>query len=194
MRFGKYDIMETSLFGERPVIASKQFAGGEMGDRNESLRRTIIQFIIGAIAISLAALAQAQETGSLGPLNETKPAEVRIVSTEFRFSPTTVLIAAGRAVTLILDNSGAETEHGFFLPALGFRLEAKAGQIVRKRTVFVKPGEYKFICDLPGHHEAGMNGMLIVGPFRLADELPSISGGVQKYTGGTSPPALLQRE
>jgi hypothetical protein len=58
----------------------------------------------------------------------------------------------------------------------------------------VKPGEYKFICDLPGHHEAGMNGTLIVGPFGPADELPSISGGVQKYTGGTVRPALLQRE
>jgi plastocyanin len=160
------------------------------------MRRSSFNFVmvlaLPAIATLSAARVQAQETGSLGPLNETKLAEVSIVSTEFRFSPTTVLIAAGRAVTLILDNSGAETEHGFFLPALGFRLEAKAGQIVRKRTVFVKPGEYKFICDLPGHHEAGMNGTLIVGPFRLADELPSISGGVQKYTGGTIPPALLR--
>jgi hypothetical protein len=39
-----------------------------------------------------------------------------------------------------------------------------------------------------------MKGKLIVGPFGPADELPSISGGVQKYTGGTVRPALLQRE
>ncbi|MGH6856597.1 MAG: plastocyanin/azurin family copper-binding protein [Methylocella sp.] len=25
-----------------------------------------------------------------------------------------------------------------------------------------KPGEYEFICDLPGHREAGMKGTLIV--------------------------------
>ena len=118
-----------------------------------------------AIAMLSAAGAQAEEIAVPGPLNETKPAEVRIVSTEFRFSPATVLFAAGRPVTLVLDNSGAETEHGLFVPGLGFRLQAKAGEIARNSTVFVKPGEYKFICDLPGHHEAGMNGTLIVRAF-----------------------------
>jgi uncharacterized cupredoxin-like copper-binding protein len=180
--------MERSLFGETPEE--------EMGERNVSLPlapfNIVIVIIIVAIAISFAARAQAQEISA--SLNETKPAEVRIVSTEFKYAPAKVRVTAGRAVTLVLDNSGAETEHGLFLPALGFRLEAKAGQIVRKSTVFVTPGEYEFICDLPGHQEAGMNGTLIVGPFGPADELPSISGGVQKYTGGTVRPALLQRE
>jgi len=186
MRFGTWDVMERSLFGETPEE--------EMGERNVSLPlapfNIVIVIIIVAIAISFAARAQAQEISA--SLNETKPAEVRIVSTEFKYAPAKVRVTAGRAVTLVLDNSGAETEHGLFLPALGFRLEAKAGQIVRKSTVFVTPGEYEFICDLPGHQEAGMNGTLIVGPFGPADELPS--GGVQKYTGGTVRPALLQRE
>ncbi len=153
----------------------------------------MMAFSLAAVAMPSVTRAQAQ-AAALEPSNETKPGEVRIVSTEFRFSPATVLVAAGRMVTLVLDNSGAETEHGLFVPALGFRLQAKAGEIARNSTVFVKPGEYKFICDLPGHHEAGMNGTLIVGPFGPADELLSISGGVQKYTGGTVRPALLQRE
>jgi uncharacterized cupredoxin-like copper-binding protein len=51
------------------------------------------------------------------------------------------------------------------LPALGFRLQVKAGEIARKNIVFEKPGEYEFTCDLPGHSEAGMKGTLIVGPF-----------------------------
>ena len=165
-----------------------------MEDRNES-RRLLpfnIIIIIAAIATSFAARAQAQEIS--GSLNGTKPAEVRIVSTEFKYAPANVRVTAGRMVTLVLDNSGGETEHGLFVPGLGFRLQAKAGEIARNSTVFVKPGEYRFICDLPGHQEAGMNGTLIVGPFGPADELPSISGGVQKYTGGTVRPALLQRE
>ena len=106
--------------------------------------------------------AQAQEISARGPLNET--AEVRIVSTEFRFAPAKVWVTAGRAVTLVLDNSGAETEHGISVRALGFRLQAKAGEIARKTAVFDKPGEYEFICDLPGHRESGMKGTLIVGP------------------------------
>ena len=118
-------------------------------------------FSLAVVAMPSVTRAQAQ-VAALEPLNETKPAEARIVSTEFKFSPATVMVAAGRVVTLVLDNSGAETEHGLFVPALGFRLQAKAGEIVRKNTVFEKPGEYEFVCDLPGYRDAGMTGMLIV--------------------------------
>ncbi len=130
-----------------------------MVDRNESLRLARFIIMIVAIAISSTALAQAQEISA--SLNDTKPAEVRIVATEFKYAPAKVRVAAGQAVTLVLDNSGAETEHGLFVPALGFRLQVKAGETARKNTVFEKPGEYEFICDLPGHHEAGMTGTLI---------------------------------
>jgi uncharacterized cupredoxin-like copper-binding protein len=121
----------------------------------------VMAFSLAVVAMPSVTRAQAQ-VAALDPSNETKPAEVRIVSTEFRFSPATVLVAAGRVVMLVLDNSGAETEHGLFLPALGFRLQAKAGETARKNTVFEKPGEYEFVCDLPGHHDAGMTGMLLV--------------------------------
>jgi uncharacterized cupredoxin-like copper-binding protein len=122
----------------------------------------VMAFALPTIAMLSVARAQAQETSALGSLNETKLAEVRIVSTEFKYAPAKVRIAAGRAVTLVLDNSWAETEHSLFLPAFGFRLQAKAGEIVRKNIVFEKSGEYEFVCDLPGHHDAGMTGTLIV--------------------------------
>jgi heme/copper-type cytochrome/quinol oxidase subunit 2 len=72
------------------------------------------------------------------------------------------LVAAGRAVTLVLDNRGGETEHGLFVPGLGFRLQAKAGEIARKNILAEKPGKYDYDCDLPGHRYAGMTGTLIV--------------------------------
>ncbi len=116
------------------------------------------------MALSLATVATPSVTMAQAQVAalETKPAEIRIVSTEFRFSPTTVLIAAGRAVTLVLDNRGAETEHGLFVPGLGFRLQAKAGEIARKNILVEKPGKYDYDCDLPGHRDAGMTGTLIV--------------------------------
>ncbi|MDQ6868737.1 MAG: hypothetical protein M3178_10140 [Pseudomonadota bacterium] len=87
------------------------------------MRRSSFNFVtalaLSAIATLPAARVLAQENLAVG-LNETKPAEVRIVSREFRFSPAMVWVAAGRAVTLVLDNSGGETEHDLFLPALGF--------------------------------------------------------------------------
>jgi plastocyanin len=133
---------------------------GEMVDGSGCLRLVPFNFVFAAVAISLAARAQGQEM--LASLNDAKPAEVRIVSTEFKYAPARVRVTAGRAFTLVLDNSGAETEHGLFLPAFGFRLQAKAGEIARRKTVFAKPGEYEFACDLPGHLEAGMKGRLIV--------------------------------
>jgi len=163
----------------------------------------MVALSLATVAMPSITMAQAQ-VAVLEPLNETQPAEVRIVSTElaevrivsteFRYAPAQLRVAAGREFTLVLDNSGAETEHDLFLPALGFLLQAKAGEIARKNTVFEKPGEYEFICDLPGHRDAGMTGTLIVGPYRPADALPSISEGGQKYTGGTVRPALFERE
>jgi plastocyanin len=118
-----------------------------------------------AIAMLSAAGAQAEEIAAPGPLNETKPAEVRIVSTEFGYAPAKVMVIAGRAVTLVLDNSGAETEHDLVVSAYGFRMQARAGETARKSTVFEKPGEYEYSCDLPGHRDAGMKGTLIVRAF-----------------------------
>ncbi len=91
--------------------------------------------------------------------------EVSVASTEFKFIPATVRVIAGRSVTLVLDNSQAETEHGINVPAFGIYLIARGGQVTRKTLIFDKPGNYEFMCDLPGHQEAGMKGRLIVsGP------------------------------
>lgn len=90
------------------------------------------------------------------------PAEITIVSTEFKFVPSRMQLPVGRKVLLILDNSSGETEHGVFLPALNARLEAKAGETAKGEFVFEKPGFYDFVCDLPGHRDAGMQGMIEV--------------------------------
>ncbi len=91
--------------------------------------------------------------------------EIKVISSEFNFIPARVWAVAGRPVTLVLDNSKAETEHGIVVPAFGFRLIAKAGEIARRTAVFNQTGEFEFTCDLPGHREAGMKGTLIVSRF-----------------------------
>src|SRR5262249_43931457 len=89
-----------------------------------------IQFAIASLALTAAARAQS-DLATAAP-GEAQPAEIKIVSTEFKFVPAKIWAVAGRPVTLVLDNSKAETEHGIFVPALGFRLVTKAGEIVRK--------------------------------------------------------------
>jgi plastocyanin len=119
------------------------------------------------IMTTLALMAAAGAKAEINPLplGSVQPAEIKIVSTEFKFNPARFWVVAGREVTLVLDNSKAETEHGIIIPAFGFRLTAAAGEIVRKTAVFDRPGEYEFSCDLPGHRESGMKGTLIVGRF-----------------------------
>ncbi len=105
--------------------------------------------------------------------------EVKIVPTEFKFAILAQRIVAGEPVTLVLDNSQAESEHAVFFQALGVRLFAQVGEIVRKTVIFNKAGEFAFVCDLPGHREAGMAGKLVV---RAADRSasPEILGSVMK--------------
>jgi uncharacterized cupredoxin-like copper-binding protein len=119
---------------------------------------------LGVIAVSGAAAVtwtQAEENVRLEALRS-DAGEVWIASTEFKFVPATVRVIEGSSVTLVLDNSQGETEHEVNVPAFGFYLIARGGQVTRKTLIFDKPGEYEFMCDLPGHQEAGMKGKLIV--------------------------------
>jgi plastocyanin len=135
-----------------------------MLNRSMASRRALFHFAIATLALVAAGHAQADLTSPPSPSGASQPVEIKIISTEFKYSPAKVWVAPGRQVTLILDNSGAETEHGIIIPAFGFRLTAAAGEIVRKTAVFDTPGDYEFSCDLPGHREMGMKGTLIVGP------------------------------
>jgi len=138
-----------------------------MADLSEIRRHGRFHIIIAIIiaALTLVETVHAKAEGAPPALGGVQPAEIKIVSTEFKYTPAKFWVVAGREVTLVLDNSKAETEHGIIIPAFGFRLTAAAGEIVRKTAVFDKPGEYEFSCDLPGHSESGMKGKLIVERF-----------------------------
>jgi plastocyanin len=132
-----------------------------MLDRKKASRFALFHF---AASLALVAAGHAKADLTSPPSGASQPVEIKIVSTEFKYSPAKVWVAPRREVTLVLDNSGAETEHGIIIPAFGFRLTAAAGEIVRKTVVFDRPGDYEFTCDLPGHREMGMKGTLIVRP------------------------------
>lgn len=89
-------------------------------------------------------------------------AELRIVASEFAFAVNATRVAAGQPVTVVLDNAKGETEHSVLIPATGERIFVRAGETAKRVVVFSKAGDYDFICDLPGHAEAGMRGKLSV--------------------------------
>ena len=127
-------------------------------------RRSAANFSLALAVAAFSSFAEAQTqvvprppTSALSGANE-----LRIASTEFKFTQSSTPIVAGRPVTVVLDNSQGETEHLIVSPTLGLRIFARAGEVVKKDYVFENPGEYEFVCDLPGHQEAGMKGKLIV--------------------------------
>ena len=70
-------------------------------------------------------------------------------------------LAAGKPVTLVLDNKGA-LEHDVFLPALDVHVRADPRKSGQRTLTFDQAGTYEFECSLPGHKEAGMKGKLMV--------------------------------
>ena len=73
-------------------------------------------------------------------------------------------LKAGEPVTVQLKNTGA-TVHNFYAPELGVTTPAKVppGKIGNVTfTAPSRPGTYQFVCNEPGHAEAGMVGRVVV--------------------------------
>lgn len=104
--------------------------------------------------------------------------EVTVTLNEFTFSPKVIEASPGAQLTINLNNQGA-LDHNFVLMAKGVRLtewtEADQEHVLFEQialrageTTFFglvapdEPGEYQFLCSVPGHLTQGMEGTLIV--------------------------------
>ncbi len=97
------------------------------------------------------------------------------------YTPDLVDVKRGEQIRFVIRNEGALThefmlaseqenaEHGKLMERFpnmehddpnGKTLEAgKSAEIVWK---FTKPGKFEFACLIPGHHQAGMHGLIVV--------------------------------
>lgn len=82
-----------------------------------------------------------------------------VVTGDLFFDPKTLAGAANVDVVITITNNGA-LAHDFSLPDLG--ITSKMLNPGESTTVTVKApaGDYRFICTVPGHAEAGMTGTL----------------------------------
>lgn len=76
------------------------------------------------------------------------------------WNPNTATIAANTDVTVTVVNNGLAF-HTFVIEELGIDIELNSGQTVDV-VINAPAGSYDFICDVPGHAEAGMVGTLTV--------------------------------
>ena len=89
--------------------------------------------------------------------------EVELEAVEFAYNTSSFEIEAGRPVTIALHNQGV-LEHDITIE--GFEhlggAHAQPGEEAAFTVTIEQPGEYRYYCTIPGHLEAGMEGVLVV--------------------------------
>lgn len=81
-----------------------------------------------------------------------------VVMTEFAFDPDELLVPAGAVLTLV--NDGAVV-HNMAVEGTGSDM-VDAGEEGELDLAGIAPGTYEFICEVPGHVEAGMVGTITI--------------------------------
>ena len=90
---------------------------------------------------------------------ETKAGDIQLVAKNVAFSETEITTTAGEVI-VTLENQDLFW-HTFTIEELGVDLRVPVGAEL-PITFEAPPGEYEFICAIPGHTEAGMSGTLTV--------------------------------
>jgi Cu+-exporting ATPase len=89
-------------------------------------------------------------------------ARIDVVARDVRFAPDRIHAPAGQFVVLTLRNEDP-VFHDLEVEGLAnVDVAARPGQVGRLRVRIDQPGEYRFICTVPGHAEAGMTGTLVI--------------------------------
>jgi uncharacterized cupredoxin-like copper-binding protein len=137
------------------------------------------------IALTLLALTLAACGGSGGDESQSGTTELNVsVEDEFNFDPNTLSAKAGQEVALTFENTGT-LDHAFVILKEGVDLEHAAEEdeeelheelileiheiaagenATETFTAPSEPGDYVFLCTVPGHAEAGLVGTLTVSP------------------------------
>jgi plastocyanin len=130
-----------------------------------------------AALISSLTLAQEKPAASLPPVTAeigsdgVQRASVAVDS--YSFTPSQLIVQAGKPVELTLTSVTTLTPHNFVLrdPAAGLSVAQEVGPRATVKVSFTptKPGTYAYYCDKklpfsPSHREHGMEGRLEVRP------------------------------
>jgi uncharacterized cupredoxin-like copper-binding protein len=146
--------------------------------RAASTRRPGRLALVGGIALSLG-LAGIAAAWVRAPGLGDEPARAARIGIHFSaFTPTEVVATAGVPITVTLVNAdpidhewlvgdatfherhrtGTEPQHG----QRPTEVSLPAGSTATTTVVFEQPGDYLFICHLPGHEAYGMVGSVVV--------------------------------
>ena len=111
------------------------------------------------VAVSLVGVMGAVGPAAAGSASSVAPATVKVNMTDYAFALSKKRVAKGTVVFRVV-NSG-DVVHDFRITGKKTPIYA-TGQSGVLRVAFSRPGNYTFICTVPGHVAAGMKGVLKV--------------------------------
>lgn len=86
--------------------------------------------------------------------------KVSIEATSFRFRPAEIRVRLGDDVAATL--TSLDVLHDFTIDELDAHVAAGPGETATGGFTVNKPGRYGYYCSVPGHRQAGMEGVLVV--------------------------------
>lgn len=87
---------------------------------------------------------------------------IAVDATSFAFEPSVITVAAGEDVAIALTSD--DVLHDFAVEGVEVHVAAERGETTEGGLRVDEPGEYRIVCTVEGHLEAGMEGTLIVEP------------------------------
>jgi uncharacterized cupredoxin-like copper-binding protein len=102
--------------------------------------------------------------GSAGTETATGSAIAVTGSDTMKYAPDTINVPAGQPVTIAFKNGGI-IAHDFITTGADKNVKlVNVGSGKQQTATFEanKPGTYQFVCNQPGHKEAGMEGKIVV--------------------------------
>jgi Cu+-exporting ATPase len=88
--------------------------------------------------------------------------KVDLVAHDMRFSTSRIVIPAGATVLLTFTNEDPVVHDWMVEGLANVEAPARPGQTAQVRFRIDQPGDYTYVCAIPGHAEAGMTGTLVV--------------------------------
>jgi uncharacterized cupredoxin-like copper-binding protein len=114
-------------------------------------------------ALAISALLTVTGCGGEQP-SSGKTSQFTLTLTEFKFTPDTLNVKVGEHVKVTLDNTKGTLKHDLKQADLNIDTAVEAGQTAMFEFTPTQAGTFTFICDVPGHKEAGMVGKIVVQP------------------------------
>jgi uncharacterized cupredoxin-like copper-binding protein len=112
-----------------------------------------------AVGATLLAACGDDDASDLPAVEGATSERMEVGATEMAFDPDAIAVEAGD-VEVVLHNEGSVL-HDIHIEDQSFLLEAPAGETVSD-SLDLEPGRYQFFCGVPGHRQAGMEGVLEV--------------------------------